>query len=161
VVSAFSAGIFQLTRGIAILRVEGKMDCAVESGIWDRLLSLPVPFFRRYTAGDLTIRAMGIAAVRQVLTGVVVSSLLGSVFSVLTLGLLFCYAARLAGVAALLLLVILAVMWLAVYLQVRHQRTAYQVRGRIAGMVLQVITGIGRLRVAAAEDRVLSLWARD
>lgn len=161
VVSAFSAGMFQLTRGIAILRVEGKMDSAVEAGIWDRLLSLPVPFFRRYTAGDLTVRAMGVAAIRYIVTGVVVSSLLSSVFSFLGLGLLFCYDVRLAGIAALLMLGILSVLWLAVRLQVRHQRIAYHVRGRIAGMILQVVTGIGRLRVAAAEDRVLSLWARD
>jgi len=33
------------------------MSSTIESGIWDRLLSLPVPFFRRFTAGDLATRA--------------------------------------------------------------------------------------------------------
>lgn len=160
IVSALSAGMFQLTRGIAILRVEGKIDSSVEAGIWDRLLSLSVPFSRRYTAGDLTVRAMGIDTIRQVMTGVVVSSLLSSIFSVLNVGLLFFYDVRLAGIAVVLILVVLFVTWPAVRLQLRHQRTAYQIRGRIAGMVLQAITGIAHLRVAAAEDRALALWAR-
>jgi ABC-type multidrug transport system fused ATPase/permease subunit len=92
---------------------------------------------------------------------VAVSSILTSVFSFFNLGLLFFYDLRLAGVAALLMGIALFATGLTVYLQLRYQRTVYQVQGKIAGMVLQFITGIARLRVAGAEDRALAIWARD
>jgi NHLM bacteriocin system ABC transporter ATP-binding protein len=45
------------------------------------------------------------------------------------------------------------------YGQLRFQRPMYHVRGKVAGLVLQLITGIARLRVAGAEERALALWA--
>ena len=52
-------------------------------------------------------------------------------------------------------------MALSAWVQLRYQRGIYQVRGRVAGLVLQLITGISRLRLAGAEDRALAVWARD
>jgi len=52
-VSAFAGALFQLTRSFAVLRLEGKMDASTQAAVWDRTISLPVPFFRNYTAGDL------------------------------------------------------------------------------------------------------------
>ena len=43
--------------------------CSLQAAVWDRLLSLPVPFFRDFTAGDLALRSLGISQMRQVLTG--------------------------------------------------------------------------------------------
>jgi ATP-binding cassette subfamily C protein len=158
-VAAIAAALFEITRNIAILRVESRADAAFEAGLWDRLLGLPVSFFRRFPAGDLAGRALGIAAIRQLLTGATVTSLLGGVFSLCSLGLLFVYDLRLAGLALLLLLALLGVTALAGYGQLRFQRPMYQVRGKVAGLVLQLITGIARLRVAGAEERALALWA--
>ena len=47
------------------------------------------------------------------------------------------------------------------WVQLRYQRRLYQARGRVAGLVLQLITGISRLRLAGAEDRALAVWAGD
>jgi ABC-type bacteriocin/lantibiotic exporter with double-glycine peptidase domain len=86
---ACASAAFQLTRGIATLRIEGRVDASLQAALWDRLLTLPVPFFRAYSAGDLAVRAMGIDTIRQVLTGVVVSSVVAACFSVFSYGLLF------------------------------------------------------------------------
>jgi NHLM bacteriocin system ABC transporter ATP-binding protein len=160
-VSAVVAALFQLTRGLAMLRLEAKMESSVQAGIWDRLLNLPVPFFRRFTAGDLSDRAMGVAAIRQVLTDVALSSILGLVFTLTYFGLLFYYDLRLALLACgLFVVVLLGTAWASVR-GLRYQRSVYQLRGKIAGLVLQLITGITRLRVAAAEDRALAVWGRE
>jgi ATP-binding cassette subfamily C protein len=158
-VAAVAAALVEGTRNIALLRIESKADGAVEAGLWDRLLALPVPFFRRYTAGDLAGRALGVGALRRLLSGVAVSSLLGSAFAFCGLGLLFFYDPLLAGVAVLLTLALLAATALDGYLQLRHQRGLYEARGKVAGLVLQLLTGIARLRVARAEDRALAQWA--
>jgi NHLM bacteriocin system ABC transporter ATP-binding protein len=161
VVTAIASALFQAARGIAMLRVETKMESSVQAGLWDRLLNLPAPFFRRYTAGDLTDRALGIGTIRQMLTDVGLTSVLASIFSLVYFGLLFYYSVRLALLACVLFVaVLLAGAW-AVRRQLRYQRNVSQVRGRIAGLVLQLITGITRLRVAGAEDRALSVWGKD
>src|SRR5262249_13878485 len=63
--AALATFAFELTRSIAVLRLTGSMDNSVQSAIWDRFLSLPSTFFREYTAGDLTDRALGIEQIRQ------------------------------------------------------------------------------------------------
>ncbi len=161
IVSALAAALFQLTRGIASLRLEGRLGVSIQAAIWDRLLSLPMPFFRDYTAGDLTERAMGIDAIRQVLSSTTILSILASVFSVFNFGLLFVYDPRLAWVATGLVVVAIGAAGLVSYLQMRHQRLLTQMEGRITGLVLEFITGISKLRVAGAEGRAFGFWARE
>jgi NHLM bacteriocin system ABC transporter ATP-binding protein len=157
--SALAIALFQLTQGIAILRVETRMEANVEAGLWDRLLNLPAPFFREYTAGDLAARAGGIAAIRQTLSEVALSSLLSLLFSLVNFVLLFYYSVNLSLLALGLFVVVLAITAFAGFRQVRYERADHTIRGRISGLVLQLVTGISRLRVAAAEDRALAVWA--
>ena len=69
VVAAISAMLFEVARQFAVLRIETKLDAGLQAAVWDRLLSLPAPFFRDYSAGDLAVRAMGINTIRQMVTG--------------------------------------------------------------------------------------------
>jgi NHLM bacteriocin system ABC transporter ATP-binding protein len=155
-----SAVIFEITRGIGLLRLQAKSEVAIAGAVWDRLLSLPVPFFRRYTAGDLAMRANGINAMQQILAGAAISSVLGAVFSLFNFGLLFYYSARLAGVASVLVLLNMSAMLLASWGGLRLQRPLYELQGKLSGLVLQFITGISKLRVAGAEPEAFAVWAK-
>ncbi len=159
-VNAIVVSLFEFAQGIAVLRMEARMDSAVEAGVWDRLLNLPASFFRQYSTGDLVSRTMGIGQIRQVATQAAMSSLLTFVFSLVTFGLLFYYDLRLAMIALLMFLVVVATTCLAAWLQLPIERMQYQVRGKVAGLVLQLLTGISRLRVAGAENRALAYWAK-
>ncbi len=157
--SVFASAVFQITRSVAMLRVEAKVDSSLQPAIWDRLLSLPVPFFRRYTAGDLAQRALGIDAISQVVTGVVTTTVLSSVFSVFSFFLLFLYSVPLALVALGLTLITLAAIGLSGYVQLRFQRQQATLQGQTSGIVLQFLTGMAKLRVAGAEGRAFAVWA--
>lgn len=158
-VSALAAALFQLTRNIAVLRLESKLDTSVQAALWDRLLRLPVPFFRQYAAGDLAERVLGINAIRQNVSGAVVSSVLSGLFSVMSLGLLFYYAPGLAWSAIGLALISILVTAGLGYWQVRYQRDWTDAQGRVSGLVLQLVTGITKLRMAGAEGRAFARWA--
>jgi NHLM bacteriocin system ABC transporter ATP-binding protein len=160
VVSA-SATVFQLVLNFAMLRLEGRMDSSIQAAVWDRLLSLPVPFFRNFTAGDLAMRSLSISAIRQILAGSVLSSLFSGIFSVFSFALLFYYSWKLSLLATVLTLISLAATILAGYLEVRRQREMIEVRGRISGILLQFINGIAKLRVSGTENRAFSVWARE
>ena len=69
VASAVAMIFISLTRGYALLRVEGKLDFSTQAAVWDRLLNLPTTFFRNYSAGDLAYRSLAISQIRAILTG--------------------------------------------------------------------------------------------
>ncbi len=159
IVGAVAAALFQVTRSIAVLRLSGKADGLLQSAVWDRMLSLPASFFRRYTVGDLANRSLGINAIRDMLTGNVLTVLLAAVFSVFSFALLFYYSARLALVATGLVVLLTGTTVTLVYLQLRHQRALLDLQGRIASMLFGMIGGIGKLRVSGAETRAFARWA--
>ncbi len=158
-VSATAVAFFHIVRGLSILRIEGKMEWQLEAAIWDRLLNLPLPFFRKYTSGDLAMRSMGVSIIRRTLSGAVVSTVLGSLFSIFSIVLLFYCSWRLAILATAILLVIALASPVSAYVQYRYQRSLFDLQGKIQGMVLQFISGIAKLRVSGAEPRALSSWA--
>ncbi len=158
--AALGGSIFTIVRGIAVLRVEGKMDYSVQAGLWDRLLNLPLTFFRDYSAGDLADRASGIDTIRSTLSGVGVTAILGSLTSVFYLVMLFKYNFTLATTAIGLVAGTVLVTIICNILQLRHQRGQFKIQGRITGLVLQLITGIGKLRTAGAEDHAFRVWAQ-
>ncbi|MDQ4128271.1 MAG: NHLP bacteriocin export ABC transporter permease/ATPase subunit, partial [Actinomycetota bacterium] len=159
VVAAISGMLFEIVRNFAVSRVETKVGASVQAAIWDRLLSLPATFFRDYSSGDLAVRALGINTIFQTATGPTVSSLLSSVFSVFSFGLLFYYSARLALIATLAMVVILGVTAATSYLQLRYQYRATEILGKVSSLVLQLLGGIAKLRVAGAEVRAYAVWA--
>lgn len=158
-VSAMAIVGFQITQSVALLRFEGQMDANLQAAVWDRLLSLPVAFFRQYTAGDLGERAMGINAIRQALSGTTISSILAGIFSIFSFGLLFYYSPSLAYLATGLVLIAVVVTTAAGYLQVRFERDLVALQGKISGLVLQLINGVAKFRVAGTEGRAFVYWA--
>ncbi len=82
--------------GIAFLRSETVLDHDVATGLWDRILRLPVGFFRKTTSGDLANRALGLFALRETASRTVKTFLVQSVFLVFFLGQSFWYDWKLA-----------------------------------------------------------------
>jgi NHLM bacteriocin system ABC transporter ATP-binding protein len=161
VIATIAASMFTLVRNFAMLRLEGKMGAALQAAVWDRLLRLPVPFFRRYTSGDLADRSSGIGYILRTLTGSAISSILSGVFSIFSFLLLFYYSWQLALIATSLVFVIFVRSAVSAYFEIRFQRQIYRVRGRISGMLLEFIGNIARLRVSGAEPRAFAAWARE
>jgi ATP-binding cassette subfamily C protein len=160
VIGALATSVFQITRSIAVLRLGGKMDGGVQAAVWDRLLGLPADFFRRFSVGDLAIRSMGIDAIRELLTGNVITSILSAIFSLFTFGLLFYYSWRLALLASALVAVLMGVTMLLVWLQLRHQRDLYELQGKVSSLLFGLISGLAKLRVGGAVPRAFALWAQ-
>ena len=157
---ALSSAAFSVVGAFCMLRIEARVDQTLQAAVWSRLLSLPLPFFRRYLAGDLADRANGVSLVRQVLTGATGSSVLSGVFSIFSYGLLFYYSWKLALWAGATVLAMAAVTWFFAARQIRHNRTAFTAQGMIDGVVFQIIRGIVKLRQANAETHALENWSK-
>ncbi len=161
VAAAFAAAVFEVSRTIAQLRIEGRLSGIAQAAIMDRLLRLPTPFFADYSSGDLAQRTMVVEIARKSLTGIMVGALVSGAFSVFSFGLL-AYYAPLAALVAAMLAVVLAAATLLTGLRLMGVHTEVQeISGRISGFLLEIITGITKLRVAGAEERAFNNWGRD
>jgi NHLM bacteriocin system ABC transporter ATP-binding protein len=158
-VTAIAMAMFELARGVALLRVEGQMGNAIQSAVWDRLLSLPMSFFRPYTSGELANRAMGIDGIRQVIAGTTVTAIIGGIMSLSNFVLMFWYSTRLAWWATGLISCALLVTAMGSWLQLRHQREVSALQSRVSGLVLQLLSSISKLRVTGSEAKAFAAWA--
>jgi ATP-binding cassette subfamily C protein len=156
----FASAMLDVVRRLGLLRLETKMSAAVAPAMWDRLMSLPVSFFRRYNAGDLAQRVGGVDRIRQALSGATMTTLMLSLFSLLYLAQMFYYNWQLALLALGMVAVVLLVTGYCARLKLQVTREVVHVEGRISGLLLQLLTGIPKLRVAAAESRAFAEWAR-
>jgi NHLM bacteriocin system ABC transporter ATP-binding protein len=161
VMFALAAAVFGLIRGRLLLRLEATVELNLEAALMDRLLRLPAAFFRRHLTGDLAQRIMGISAIRHALTGTVVTAILSGVFALVSLGLVVYYDVRLAILGGVLSVLALGVILGGSVAALRHHRAATERAGRVAGLVLQLLSAISKLRIAAAEGRAFSVWARE
>ena len=159
--AALGSALFAVVRSVAVVRIESHMDASVQAALWDRILGLPIPFFQRFNAGDLADRAMGINAMRQVVSGTTATTLLAGIFSLLNVGLMLHYSPRLAMVGLALVLVLVSITIGTGTVELRYQRRISDLGGRLAGKVLQLIKAVAKLRGAGAERRAFAYWADD
>jgi NHLM bacteriocin system ABC transporter ATP-binding protein len=156
---AITQAAFKITQAIAMIRVQGKMDYSAQAAVWDRLMDLPQTFFRKFSAGDLADRAGGIDQIRAIVAGAGISALLGTFASIFNVFQMTTYSMKLAAIAIGLTLLYVASTTTANYVQLRYQREQQKLRGRIMGLVLQLITGVAKLRVCGAENHAFRTWA--
>lgn len=161
IMTAAAHVIFKITGDVALLRIEGRMAGKLQAGILDRLLRLPSSFFNRYSTGDLASRTLTIETLRKALTGLVLSSCLAALFSLVSLGLLFYYQPWAALTACFLMLLMLSVATFCGMRQLANLMEGEALSGSIQSQVLQMISGVAKLRVAGAENRAWINWSRN
>lgn len=158
VLAAVGAAVFDLTKAIAVLRVEGRMESILQPALMHRLLALPVRFFRGYGVGDLTDRVLGVQRIRQLIAGSAFVSLLSGLFSLVSFAVILCYSVTLALLAAALGLLAMCFTLALAYAQLRQERMANELRGREDGLVVQLIQGIAKIRVSGGASRLFAVW---
>jgi len=160
VICSISTFLFQMTRAVSTLRLEGKMDYVIQAAVWDRLLGLPVTFFRNYNSGDLEMRAMGINQIRMTLSSTVLSTVMSGVFSVFYLFLLFYYNFKMALFAIGLIIIAILFTLFCGYFRSSYLKASVELDGKISGISFQIINGLSKFKIAGAERRAFYLWAQ-
>ena len=158
--AAVASGVFDLTKAIALLRLEGRLEAALQPGLMHRLLSLPVNFYRTLGTGELTNRVLSIQTMRSLLAGSTLISLLSAIFATTSFLVIVFISPFLALVSAGLVAVG-ATAWVALSIaELGQERARVALRGQEDGLVIQIIQGITKVRVSASEPRVFAVWGR-
>ncbi|MGV9760961.1 NHLP bacteriocin export ABC transporter permease/ATPase subunit [Streptomyces tricolor] len=160
-VSGVVAAAFTLLENLSILRLEGRIEAALQPAVWDRLLRLPTRFFTQRSTGELASAAMGISAIRRLLAGVGPVVAQSVTVGAMNLALLFWYSAPMAMAAIGMLVLIAAVFGGLGLWQVRWQRRLVTLGNKLNNQAFQTLRGLPKLRVAAAENYAYAAWARE
>ncbi|MEY9836403.1 NHLP bacteriocin export ABC transporter permease/ATPase subunit [Streptacidiphilus sp. EB103A] len=150
---------FMLLENISILRMEGRIEATLQPAVWDRLLRLPTRFFAARSTGELATAAMGISAIRRVLSGISSVAVQAGTVSTVNLALLLYYSVPLA-LTALAMVAVIGSVFLGLGLwQLRWQRRLIALNNKLNNQAFQTLRGLPKLRVAAAEEFAYAAWA--
>lgn len=149
----------QLSQSALQLRVESKSSVNLQAGVMDHVLRLPVKFYTKYTAGDLTNRVLSINAIRQIVSNTLITAVLSGTFSFVNLILLFYYDSKLAWMAILLGFIAMAFMIVIGLLKLKYDRKIAENQGELQGFLFEFLSGITKIRLTGGEKRIFALWA--
>ena len=156
----FSQQLISVVRSLMMNRIEIKTSLSVEAAMMMRVLNLPANFFRKYASGELSSRYSAVNQLCSLLLGSVFSTGLSSLMSLLYITQIFHYAPALVGPALIIILVSVAISIVTTITQMKISKQAMEKRAKENGMSFALITGIQKIKLAGAEKRAFSRWAR-
>ncbi|MEM7404035.1 MAG: NHLP bacteriocin export ABC transporter permease/ATPase subunit [Pseudomonadota bacterium] len=157
-VAALATGVFTFAQLMATVRSGIKSEVAAQSAMWDRLLKFRPEFFRVYSAGDMQTRVNAVSEVARELSSATLRPMITGVLALLNFLLLWYYSWDLAKIALWIGLAVLIVTFVASFLVRRLSIPLHDLEGDFNGLMIQLIGGVGKLRVAGAEYRAFNHW---
>ena len=158
--ASLSGLLFDVVKALANSRINTKLDINVEAAAMMRLLSLPADFFKDYSSGDLANRLEYINDMANQFAGMVFSTALSSVFSLMYIFQVFKYAPGLVVPALAVTLSTLVVTALAVLARIKITKRQMELASKENGISYALISGISKIRLAGAEKRAFSRWGK-
>ncbi|MFJ8884970.1 NHLP bacteriocin export ABC transporter permease/ATPase subunit [Streptomyces sp. NPDC102402] len=161
IIAGVVSAAFMLLQNLTILRMEGRVESTLQPAVWDRLLRLPTKFFTERSTGELASAAMGVSAIRRVLSGTGPVVVQAGTLGAMNLGLLLWFSVPLALTAVAMLVVIAGVFLTMGMWELRWQRRLVELGNRLNNQAFQTLRGLPKLRVAAAESFAYGAWAAE
>ncbi len=155
---AVVSGLITAINGLLVQRLNTKASLSVEAALMMRILTLPAPFFRQYSAGEMSQRAQSIKLMSQLIMTVLFTTGLSSLFSLLYITQIFSFTPALAVPSLLAILASAGVTLVATLLQIKVSRRRMQLQAKSSGLTYSLITGVQKIKLAGAEKRVFSKW---
>ncbi len=157
---AIASNLINSVKGLLMQRLQTKTSVSVEAALMMRILTLPAPFFRQYSAGELTKRSQSINTLCSVIMSVVFSTGLSSVFSLMYITQIFSFAPTLVVPSLLVILVSIVFTAAASLTQTKISKRHMEHEAKQSGMAYSMITGVQKLKLSGAEKRIFAKWLK-
>jgi ABC-type bacteriocin/lantibiotic exporter with double-glycine peptidase domain len=158
-VVAIAASNLRLSRILLQTRIGTRVSVATEAALVERALSLPLGEFKGTSAGELAERIRGGTQFGRAAFGTMADILLAAVT-------LLAYAAMLSTTSVRAVLAVGGVLVARalvgaplLYGMYRHGKTQASARSEMGARLFELLSGIPRIKVAAAEARAFYHWA--
>jgi len=157
--SSISAILFQLCRNFSLVRTKDKYNTVIQSALVNRLLYLPSSFFKKYSAGNMSMRILAVNNIYQLLTSQILSGMVAAIFSVMYVLIAFIYAKSMIFVVTFTTIIsILLSIWTYRYF-LRKYTYAIGNSVNAQDFAYNAIQGIQKIKNGRAEQRAYEQWA--
>ncbi len=153
-----SSQLFTSIRGMLMSRIQTKTSVGVEASMMMRVMSLPADFFRKYSAGELTSRSSSVNTLCTLLIGMVFSTGLSSLSSLLFIPQIFSFAPSLVAPSMIIIVITTVFSIVSSLVQMRISKLEMDVTAKESGMTYSIITGVQKIKLSGAEKRIFSKW---
>lgn len=147
-----------LVQALLVLSVSASAALGLTAAIWDRILHLPPSFHRGAAAGLNARRVTMIDQMRLLVSSTFVSSLGAGGLSVAAIVLLFVSSPKVGLVVSAVFAAAIAVARALTRRQAGAMRAVLDDRIGLSGLILEILAGVSKLRVAGAERRAQAIW---
>lgn len=156
---SISQALLSIYQGFVNNKVSVKIDIAVEAAVMQRILTLPAPFFKKYSSGELSERQSYVKALCSTLINSIGSTGLSAVFSLVYIGQVFAYAPSLVLPSICITIATITISLITTFKQMKISKEAMFASSKTSGVSYSMITGIQKIKLAGAEDRMFARWA--
>lgn len=161
IVSSFTTFIISALRSVAMVRISGHSDMIVDAAIISRILNLPAKFFRRYQSGELVKQIMGLQEIKKAFIGPNINAIFGTVFSFVSIFLMFYYSVKLTILCLMLWGAYVAVMACIYRKYVAYKSRKVEHENKLSGLVMQIFSGLAKFRIHGCEEYAYFLWSKN
>ena len=155
---SFSNQLLSSVSGFISNRLSTKSSVAVQASLMMRLMSLPADFFRNYSAGELRSRSQSVNQLCSLLMGMVMSTGLTSLTSLMYITQIFSYTPMLVVPSILITLVTVVFSIVSTLVQIKINKKLMEHEAKESGMSYAMITGVQKIKLAGAEKRIFAKW---
>ncbi len=141
-------------------RIGIKQNIAVQAAVMNRIISLPPAFFKNYSAGELSQRASYVQSLCTTLFSTIGMTGITSLFSLIYIGQIFVFAPALVVPSLVITIATIVLSLVATNIQMKATRKMMEHSAKTSGLTYATITGIQKIKLAGAEKRMFSRWAR-
>ena len=163
-VLSVSVGISSLMVGavksLVTNRINTQMNISVQAAVMARIMSLPAGFFKDYSSGELAERSQYINSLCNTLVSAFMVTGLSTVFSLAYISQVFLYAPTLVIPALCITLLTVGYSVFSTLTQMRESKAEMLIASKGNGMTYSLITGIQKIKLAGAEKRAFTRWAK-
>ena len=131
----------------------------VESAMMMRILSLPVNFFKDYSAGELAGRLSNVNILCETIFDSILSAGLTAIFSLIYIAQVFAYAPALVAPSMTITILTFIVSTVTALRQMGISENMMRESNKEDGMVYSLICGVTKIKNAGAEKRAFSKWS--
>ena len=151
---------FGVYKSLISNKIMAKGNMALEAAVMHRLFNMPASFFKQYAAGELSSRASQMNSLCQTIVDGIGNTGITAVFSLIYIGQIFTFAPAMAGAALVIVAVTIASMLFFTFAQMRISTRRMEVSAKESGMTYAMLTGIQKIKLAGAENRMFARWER-
>lgn len=157
-VAGLATALFTYIQLMNTVAVSSMAENVSQAAMWDRLLKFRPDFFRRFSSGDLQTRVDAVGEVNRELNGATMRPLISGLLALLNFFLLWYYSWKLAKIALWIGLIVLLLTLLTSHFIRKYSMRLHDLQGAFHGMMIQMIGGVAKLRVAGGEHRAFNYW---